>query len=72
MCRMYEDQLNESKTKVEELQRQLMDVTSQKARAQTESGQCPALWIQIRAVNKEVSNRNSDLHLETSSTTELE
>lgn len=40
---MYEDQLNESKTKVEELQRQLMDVTSQKARAQTESGQCPAL-----------------------------
>ncbi|CAM4680553.1 unnamed protein product [Leuciscus chuanchicus] len=39
MCRMYEDQLNESKTKAEELQRQLMDVTSQKARAQTESAE---------------------------------
>lgn len=41
MCRLYEDQLNESKTKVDELQRQLMDITSHKARAQTECGQCP-------------------------------
>uniref|UniRef100_W5LDY2 Myosin, heavy chain 7B, cardiac muscle, beta b n=1 Tax=Astyanax mexicanus TaxID=7994 RepID=W5LDY2_ASTMX len=39
MCRMFEDQFNESKAKVDELQRQLMDVTSQKARALTESAE---------------------------------
>ncbi|XP_051947235.1 myosin-7 isoform X1 [Xyrauchen texanus] len=39
MCRMFEDHFNESKTKVEELQRQLMETTSQKARAQTESAE---------------------------------
>ncbi|XP_066527211.1 myosin-7 [Hoplias malabaricus] len=39
MCRMFEDQLNESKAKTEELQRQLMDVTTQKARAQTENAE---------------------------------
>ncbi|XP_030623595.1 myosin-7-like [Chanos chanos] len=39
MCRMYEDQLNESKAKADELQRQLNDVNSQRARAQTESAE---------------------------------
>ena len=39
MCRMYEDQLSESKAKVEELQRQLNDATSQRAKAQAESGE---------------------------------
>lgn len=38
MCRLCEDQLNEAKAKIDEMQRQLMDVTSQKARAQTECG----------------------------------
>uniref|UniRef100_A0A3P8VL58 Myosin, heavy chain 7B, cardiac muscle, beta a n=3 Tax=Cynoglossus semilaevis TaxID=244447 RepID=A0A3P8VL58_CYNSE len=36
MCRLYEDQMNEAKAKVDELQRQLSDATSQRARAQTE------------------------------------
>nr|XP_055045045.1 myosin-7 isoform X2 [Misgurnus anguillicaudatus] len=39
MCRMYEDQLIESKSKVEELQRQLMDVTSLKARTLSENAE---------------------------------
>lgn len=38
MCRVYEDQLNESRSRVEELQRQLTDVSTQKARAVTETG----------------------------------
>ena len=38
MCRLYEDQLNEARAKIDEMQRQLMDLTSQKARAQTECG----------------------------------
>ena len=38
MCRLYEDQMNESKAKVEELQRQLNDTSTQRARAQAESG----------------------------------
>lgn len=35
---MYEDQMNEAKAKVEELQRQLNETSSQRARAQAESG----------------------------------
>lgn len=38
-CRLYEDQMNEAKAKVDELQRQLNDSNSQRARAQTESGE---------------------------------
>ncbi|XP_065142127.1 myosin-1 isoform X2 [Paramisgurnus dabryanus] len=38
-CRMYEDQLSESKSKVEELQRQLMEVTSLKARTLSENAE---------------------------------
>uniref|UniRef100_A0A669CFT3 Myosin, heavy chain 7B, cardiac muscle, beta a n=1 Tax=Oreochromis niloticus TaxID=8128 RepID=A0A669CFT3_ORENI len=37
-CRLYEDQMNEAKAKVEELQRQLSETSTQKARAQAESG----------------------------------
>ncbi|CAB1439974.1 unnamed protein product [Pleuronectes platessa] len=39
MCRLYEDQMNESKAKVEELQRQLNDTSTQRARAQAESAE---------------------------------
>ncbi|XP_034724218.1 myosin, heavy chain 7B, cardiac muscle, beta a isoform X1 [Etheostoma cragini] len=39
MCRLYEDQMNEAKAKVEELQRQLNDTNTQRARAQTESAE---------------------------------
>ncbi|KAK5912992.1 hypothetical protein CesoFtcFv8_002817 [Champsocephalus esox] len=39
MCRLYEDQMNEAKAKGEELQRQLNDTTTQKARAQAESAE---------------------------------
>lgn len=38
MCRVYEDQLNESRSRAEELQRQLAEVSAQKARAVTETG----------------------------------
>lgn len=35
---MFEDQMNEAKSKVEELQRQLNETNTQRARAQAESG----------------------------------
>uniref|UniRef100_A0A674HIN6 Myosin heavy chain 7B n=1 Tax=Taeniopygia guttata TaxID=59729 RepID=A0A674HIN6_TAEGU len=38
LCRTYEDQLNEAKAKVDELQRQLTDVNAQRGRLQTENG----------------------------------
>lgn len=38
MCRVYEDQLNESRSRAEVLQRQLAEVSAQKARALTETG----------------------------------
>uniref|UniRef100_A0A671PGW0 Myosin-7-like n=1 Tax=Sinocyclocheilus anshuiensis TaxID=1608454 RepID=A0A671PGW0_9TELE len=38
-CRVYEDQMNESKARVEELQRQLSDTNTQRARAQAESAE---------------------------------
>ncbi|XP_068508453.1 myosin, heavy chain 7B, cardiac muscle, beta a isoform X2 [Syngnathus scovelli] len=38
-CRLFEDQLSEAKAKLEELQRQLNDSTSLKARAQAESAE---------------------------------
>lgn len=38
MCRLYEDQMNEAKAKADELQRQLNDTNTQRARAQTEGG----------------------------------
>lgn len=37
-CRLYEDQMNEAKAKVDELQRQLNETNTQRARAQAESG----------------------------------
>uniref|UniRef100_A0AAY4EDG9 Uncharacterized protein n=1 Tax=Denticeps clupeoides TaxID=299321 RepID=A0AAY4EDG9_9TELE len=36
MCRVFEDQLNESRSKVDELQRQITDLSSQRARVQTD------------------------------------
>ena len=38
LCRTYEDQLSEAKCKVDELQRQLTDVSTQRGRLQTENG----------------------------------
>lgn len=38
MCRLYEDQMNEARAKVEELQRQLNETNTQRARAEAESG----------------------------------
>uniref|UniRef100_A0A803WDS8 Myosin motor domain-containing protein n=1 Tax=Ficedula albicollis TaxID=59894 RepID=A0A803WDS8_FICAL len=43
LCRTYEDQLNEAKAKVDELQRQLMDVNAQRGRLQTENGELTRL-----------------------------
>uniref|UniRef100_A0A3P9NE78 Myosin-7-like n=1 Tax=Poecilia reticulata TaxID=8081 RepID=A0A3P9NE78_POERE len=40
MCRVYEDQLNESRSRADELQRQLAEVSAQKARALTETAEC--------------------------------
>lgn len=39
LCRTYEDQLSEAKIKVEELQRQLADASTQRGRLQTENGE---------------------------------
>ncbi|KAM8755414.1 myosin-7B-like isoform 2-T4 [Acanthopagrus schlegelii] len=39
MCRVFEDQLNESRGRAEELQRQLIEVSAQKARALTETAE---------------------------------
>ncbi len=38
MCRVFEDQVNESRGRAEELQRQLTEVSAQKARALSETG----------------------------------
>ncbi|KAJ7426814.1 Myosin-7 [Willisornis vidua] len=43
LCRTYEDQLNEAKAKVDELQRQLTDVSAQRGRLQTENGELSRL-----------------------------
>uniref|UniRef100_A0A8B9X5K1 Myosin heavy chain 7B n=1 Tax=Bos mutus grunniens TaxID=30521 RepID=A0A8B9X5K1_BOSMU len=43
LCRAYEDQLSEAKIKVEELQRQLADASTQRGRLQTESGELSLL-----------------------------
>ena len=42
LCRAYEDQLSEAKIKVEELQRQLADASTQRGRLQTENGEA---WV---------------------------
>ncbi|XP_047224979.1 myosin-7B-like [Girardinichthys multiradiatus] len=39
MCRVYEDQLNESRSRADELQRQLAEASAQKARALTETAE---------------------------------
>uniref|UniRef100_A0A8C2YHC7 Myosin heavy chain 7B n=1 Tax=Coturnix japonica TaxID=93934 RepID=A0A8C2YHC7_COTJA len=43
LCRTYEDQLSEAKSKVDELQRQLNDVSAQRGRLQTENGELSRL-----------------------------
>ncbi|NWX55570.1 MYH7 protein, partial [Promerops cafer] len=43
LCRTFEDQLNEAKAKVDELQRQLTDVNGQRGRLQTENGELTRL-----------------------------
>ncbi|NXX33201.1 MYH7 protein, partial [Nicator chloris] len=43
LCRTYEDQLNEAKAKVDELQRQLTDMNAQRGRLQTENGELTRL-----------------------------
>uniref|UniRef100_A0A087Y0C9 Myosin, heavy chain 7B, cardiac muscle, beta b n=1 Tax=Poecilia formosa TaxID=48698 RepID=A0A087Y0C9_POEFO len=40
MCRVYEDQLSESRSRADELQRQLAEVSAQRARALTETAEC--------------------------------
>ncbi|XP_010880198.2 myosin, heavy chain 7B, cardiac muscle, beta a isoform X3 [Esox lucius] len=39
MCRLYEDQMNEAKARVEELQRQLNDTNAERGRAQADSAE---------------------------------
>ena len=43
MCRTLEDQLSELKAKNDENVRQLNDINGQKARLQTENGECPGI-----------------------------
>lgn len=44
MCRTLEDQLSELKSKEEEQQRLINDLTTQRGRLQTESGNSALLW----------------------------
>jgi len=44
MCRSLEDQLSEIKTKEEEQQRTINDISAQKARLQTESGKTTVVF----------------------------
>ncbi|KAI1892782.1 hypothetical protein AGOR_G00137070 [Albula goreensis] len=63
MCRTYEDQLSESKAKAEELQRQLNDVTLQRARAQTESGKYPMNAEEVKKqLDEETKAKNALAH----------
>ena len=45
MCRTLEDQLSELKAKNDENVRQLNDINGQKARLQTENGECHGIEI---------------------------
>ena len=45
MCRTVEDQLSELKAKNDENVRQLNDINGQKARLQTENGECNRIKI---------------------------
>lgn len=59
MCRLYEDQLNEAKAKVDELQRQLNETNTQRARVQAESGRELSFYSKSREhLTKPVSNKD--------------
>nr|XP_033818887.1 myosin-7B [Geotrypetes seraphini]XP_033818888.1 myosin-7B [Geotrypetes seraphini] len=55
LCRTYEDQLSEAKTKVDELQRQLVDVSLHRARLQTESGELSRLLEEKESLINQLS-----------------
>lgn len=60
MCRSLEDQLNEVKTKEEEHQRLINDLSSQKARLQAENGEEYSI---ISEQSHRSSGSNISLHL---------
>lgn len=47
VCRVSEDQLNESRSRADELQRQLNEVSAQKARALTEAGTSLSVCLSV-------------------------
>lgn len=55
LCRTYEDQLSEAKVKVEELQRQLVDASTQRGRLQTESGELSRLLEEKESLISQLS-----------------
>uniref|UniRef100_A0A8C9UU97 Myosin-7B n=1 Tax=Spermophilus dauricus TaxID=99837 RepID=A0A8C9UU97_SPEDA len=55
LCRAYEDQLSEAKIKVEELQRQLVDVNTQRGRLQTENGELGRLLEEKESLISQLS-----------------
>uniref|UniRef100_A0A8C2Y2R1 Myosin-7B n=1 Tax=Capra hircus TaxID=9925 RepID=A0A8C2Y2R1_CAPHI len=55
LCRAYEDQLSEAKIKVEELQRQLADASTQRGRLQTESGELSRLLEEKESLISQLS-----------------
>uniref|UniRef100_A0A8C1XNV7 Myosin, heavy chain 7B, cardiac muscle, beta a n=1 Tax=Cyprinus carpio TaxID=7962 RepID=A0A8C1XNV7_CYPCA len=68
MCRVYEDQMNESKARVEELQRQLSDTNTQRARAQADSAELgrkleerEALVSQLQRIKNSLSQNIEEL-----------
>ncbi|XP_075384056.1 myosin-7B [Tenrec ecaudatus] len=55
LCRTYEDQLSEAKIKLEELQRQLGDASTQRGRLQTENGELSRLLEEKESLLSQLS-----------------
>nr|XP_014124596.1 myosin-7B [Zonotrichia albicollis] len=62
LCRTYEDQLNEAKARVDELQRQLTDVNAQRGRLQTENdAKCSSLEKTKHRLQTEIEDLSVEL-----------
>ncbi|XP_063809706.1 myosin-15 [Pseudophryne corroboree] len=59
LCRTYEDQLNEAKAKVDEMTRQVIDLTTIKGRLQTENGEFARLLEEKESLISQLSRGKS-------------
>ena len=60
LCRTYEDHLNETKTKLDEMTRLMNDLTTQKTKLQSENGMCS---ISVFSPNKLLVSRMSSVYV---------